>query len=844
MIDLKGLINFLPYQYKDQDTYIVDGKGILERFLEICGGYFQDNITEDIKNILEIIDIEKAPEIYLNYLWESFGQLPFAYGAIINEEGFKNYYNGLLSEQELKDLSSHWIMPKQPPFNLSTTQVRHLLQYSISLIKIRGTAKFFELLFLMYGLNCRIDDPTTGENYDGWFMTNPRYDQDNHYDINHYDREYSCQQCIPVVFHITGHNYSSRTEAFLQFRKAVENIIDLYIPYNVSFTVDYGFTVTDNYQISAVFQNPSINSVIKGQISSVPILVNVTSDRPNSTLKYQVSADGTNWGYKEYDSGEIYNAVLGDRTYYFRCVEDKEVVTQLYVGSKEMIVSYNISCSPVSAQITPDNPTVQVTVTANIYVNGKSTPVRVNRVGDSNSYISPHVYEFNSPGTYEFQITDYSVKKTSVVITSESNVYTVECNPPSGVITPENPSASTVITIRDLYGTENLQAQLEGSSRIFTNNSTFRTESPGTYIFSCTNTDGTQVKGVFRVEYQDTNFEYEVEVPGDEFRLPQEGGIDVDMYLIVTPKDDDSEVMIKTLDLYAGREDSSNLIGTLSGTIVSDANSTRILVTHNFTEDGYYTVKATGDTTKFVTFYISPSSVNPDEPNLYIIPANAGDSGWETQSWGTTTQEATYQLNGDNSCTFQISADKFSTGEFVKIRCQETSEEYELAGSDNTTNIITINSAGTYTYYGVDEAGDLSREDTKCVITVKDYPLIVEIKCEPETAVLDSTHSEVKCIVTCTSNKPLTEFDDTINLVGSELGQVSPWEFTTSDPGTYIFESRTDPSKRATFTVTMDWSVSPESLTWDANDTSEKVVTVNIPEGTSFTVEIEENGSN
>lgn len=45
MIDLKKLIDFLPFEYKDQDTYKVDGKGILERFLEICGSYFQDNIS-------------------------------------------------------------------------------------------------------------------------------------------------------------------------------------------------------------------------------------------------------------------------------------------------------------------------------------------------------------------------------------------------------------------------------------------------------------------------------------------------------------------------------------------------------------------------------------------------------------------------------------------------------------------------------------------------------------------------------------------------------------------------------------------------------------------------------
>ena len=60
MINLKNLIDFLPFEFKEQDTYKVDGKGILERFLEICGNYFQEDITKDIDNILDIIDIDKT----------------------------------------------------------------------------------------------------------------------------------------------------------------------------------------------------------------------------------------------------------------------------------------------------------------------------------------------------------------------------------------------------------------------------------------------------------------------------------------------------------------------------------------------------------------------------------------------------------------------------------------------------------------------------------------------------------------------------------------------------------------------------------------------------------------
>ena len=53
MINLKNLIDFLPFEFKEQDTYKVDGKGILERFLEICGNYFQEDITKDIDMFLD-----------------------------------------------------------------------------------------------------------------------------------------------------------------------------------------------------------------------------------------------------------------------------------------------------------------------------------------------------------------------------------------------------------------------------------------------------------------------------------------------------------------------------------------------------------------------------------------------------------------------------------------------------------------------------------------------------------------------------------------------------------------------------------------------------------------------
>ena len=80
MIDFKNLIDMLPYYFKDSDTYKVDGKGILQRFLDICGDYFGNEIYSDTTKLLEIQDLDKTPDMYLKYFWELLGQMPFAIG--------------------------------------------------------------------------------------------------------------------------------------------------------------------------------------------------------------------------------------------------------------------------------------------------------------------------------------------------------------------------------------------------------------------------------------------------------------------------------------------------------------------------------------------------------------------------------------------------------------------------------------------------------------------------------------------------------------------------------------------------------------------------------------------
>ena len=235
-------MDFLPYYYREADTYKVNGKGILERYLEIFGNYFEDYIVKDTKDILDILDIDNCPEIYLNYLWEFLGQMPFAYGSNIDAEKWKAYFNGFASDEEMEELSQLWIIPKEEGsnFSLSTDQVRILLKYSVSLFKIRGTKRFFEILFKMYGLTCEIgmppserfdaesnnywgtddefagsDSGTLSSDYEGREMYISQYKtskadlEDSQFDEYRLDKSSVCTKCITLPITITGHPYTS-----------------------------------------------------------------------------------------------------------------------------------------------------------------------------------------------------------------------------------------------------------------------------------------------------------------------------------------------------------------------------------------------------------------------------------------------------------------------------------------------------------------------------------------------------------------------------------------------------------------------------------------------------------
>ena len=287
MLNLKKLIDLLPYYYKEADTYKDEtGKGILEKYLEIFGNYFNDNVVSDIDSLLNTNDIDNCDELYLNHLWEFTGQMPFADSLKMDFEKFKTYFN---TSNNCKSLSSiGYSMVTGMDYTKSTK--RALVKYSIALYKIRGTSKFFEVLFRLYGLECTLVDDTSEEfldniedywgkddNYGGnnddyggkinsslyskTYINSSMDGEDIKFDNVNMDRSSSCTLCRVVRFIIrTKYSYSFLIRSRILYNNLFDaclEIINRFVPVNVKAYLSIG-----PINSSAIF-TPTISSRIR-----------------------------------------------------------------------------------------------------------------------------------------------------------------------------------------------------------------------------------------------------------------------------------------------------------------------------------------------------------------------------------------------------------------------------------------------------------------------------------------------------------------------------------------------------------------------------------------------------
>lgn len=817
-MNLKNLIDFLPFEFKEQDTYKVNGKGILERFLEICGSYFQDNITSDIDNILDLIDIDKTQQRYLNYLWEFLGELPFA------------------------RTGEHTGVP-----NLSDEQIRTILKYSISLLKIRGSRKFFEILFNMYGLTCTIVDPTDGE-MDKWEKVDPLYDTDySGYDKYNYDKIYGCAQCIQVDISIGGHGFTSPTKEFKAFKQSIDRLFDRFLPYNVSGNIQYGFDLAYNYKIVA---EPLISPVkiVTGHITEVPIRVTVTSDYDDADLRYQVTGydpSENKWSSKLYESGSIFYAKKGDQRYYFRSVGDNSVTTYVDVGLEYYTKSYHIYADLISGGtdldnliITGSNPKIEIKVTANMNYQGNIRPVDVQLINTHETKPSGSIWEITSAGTYEFVIADFPAKRVILNVTAIATNYTVICEPRNVNITNRESSKITIRSSDPNENTADLIAVLTTDPGVLVRNGSRWTPTQvGTFLFRCTKDTSGNSKNygtvvAYRLGYTIT---YGIGVSNKKLNLNAQGTASIKLFLT-------SGIYYSTFEsanLYSYFDKNVNVYRkNTSGTWVK-LGSVELddkyvkgpdfyygrSTDYPFNEAGIYKFESVGDPTKTVEVEVLEYVPTP-ESYLWLEPMNPDDENWYelepySQTEPTNYIKAGYQLTKNRNCQFYL---RYGDGgsQITGITVEGLSETY------NSNTLITFDTDGTYEFY---------YQGSVVTLTVKKVVPQYTLTLNPVSAELSSSVPEVSTVITCTSDTG--DSGDIIYETAPDIVHTSPYQFFTNLPGKHTFYVKDNPAVKAVFLVSMKDIVDKTELVWESNDISEQGIQIEVPEGTEWKLKIE-----
>lgn len=218
----------LPNWYKENDSYKnSEGYGIVERFVNICEDYFDNDVNPDIDNIMNIIDADTTHEIFINYMWEYFGFIPYAYGVLLKTKPYT------------KEDIEKWI--NEPP-HYPRADFRNALKYAISLYKIRCTLDFYTILGRFYELKIEVIEPPSTLPPTGGGVE-IRYDQSSYYDTltSRYDHTYDCLQCIDISAkvgipnHILSHlDFTEINSTYLEVTDGILNILNKYLPINVN----------------------------------------------------------------------------------------------------------------------------------------------------------------------------------------------------------------------------------------------------------------------------------------------------------------------------------------------------------------------------------------------------------------------------------------------------------------------------------------------------------------------------------------------------------------------------------------------------------------------------------
>lgn len=873
---LNSLIDFLPFEFKDQDTYKVDGKGILERYLEIFGDYFQDVITPDIDNILDIIDIDTTPGYYLNYLWEFLGELPFANTPTISEDTWKLYFAGFKDDDTMEQLCDQWLNYRTGVLEFDTDTVRTLLKCSLALFKIRGTKQFFEILFRLYGLGITITDPVD-ENTDLWIEDNhPLFDNES---ISEYDKDitydnlYQCEQCVEVPITISDHGFTSVTDEFLSFKKSIDALFDRFLPYFAQPNITYqGITINYNYQITAVAQiTPTL---IQGEIDEIPILVTVTANYDDADLRWQVSGDGINWSTTYYDSGTLYYGKIAG-TLYFRCVGDTSVITTVTITKTAYIKAYNIwgvvNGTSYSNTTTVELPTweeneakLEVTVYGTLSYKGVNySNLNIRCVNTGEILSAPATFTITQAGTYVFQLVDFPVKTWTLVVTAEEE-FIITCDPEIDYWDASDPP-STTVTVTAKYldpSTLTIMRYVPTSSdySIGTNPATFTATGIDAYYFYCAE-DPDATKCTFSVisssiiKVRPTGITWSGVESTTHFSSGQTvlvtAPIIITLNLLVETYQADQESYdqvlvgtIITVNKYSGSTFYTyDTIEVTADMIITSGTYVQIQTMYSIDKTGKYSYYWYCDYSKngmYSTTYTITSS-SSTELALYIEPYDENDSGW-----------INYDPDGDevNALTYQFD-DTHTVCKFYLTRSDGVSD---TATRQDDQSVVTVGNTGDPITYSKDDVKsgtytfrlDSSSTDYFAYLTLQKETPSYTIWCDPAEVTLTSNQvtASTTVYVTMTPEDTSGEFTWNITVPGLDVTRDAKdgYTFTTQATGEFVFTVAdtvdTDNPISCTFKVNGNTYVQPTSLTWSAENTDSQIVTITTYDANQWTAEI------
>lgn len=409
MIDIKHLIDYLPFYYKSKDTYKDDnGQGILEKLLEICGTYFQDNIKAEIDSSLEILDIGSTSEYYLNFLWEMLGQIPFAR-----------------------------ISTDHRPLSLSEEQQRNLIKYTNTLLKIRGTEKFFQVMFGVFSnesnklaITITSDDPGWEKDEKELTVINYSYFNTDSFDDDNIrmDEYYRMKQCINVTFNITGKIGDQDYQALIAFIKR-------FVPYFVHPIIYInGKSMEETYTMK-LFKYDKFN--FKWEEAGDSTKVQGVIDLLFKVVIYdsfgnEVSKDFESWlegGTKTHRTSPYtftVSGIINDEDLYHFKLGNEEII---HIISKEAVAvpTYTISTPEIISEnkkIDGEHPSVTVRVKATKIFHGIAVPVNViNKTTNQIELVGDDGYAtfvITKGGTYKFSPSPSYTIESSIVIKEDA----------------------------------------------------------------------------------------------------------------------------------------------------------------------------------------------------------------------------------------------------------------------------------------------------------------------------------------------------------------------------------------------------------------------------------------